>query len=96
MREENEIRTLLKKNLDLTRENNVLLRKMRRVAMYGNIIKVVWLAIIIGLPVYIYYAFLQPYIGQALEIYSGVETSAGEVRNFFENLQFIVNKFKTN
>ncbi|MCH8049946.1 hypothetical protein IIB51_00855 [Patescibacteria group bacterium] len=86
-----DLKTLLKKNLDLTRENNVLLRKMRRMAIYGNIIKVVWLAIIIGLPVYIYYAFLQPYVGQALEIYSGVETGVGGIRNFLDKLPFLGN-----
>ena len=86
-----DLKTLLKKNLDLTRENNVLLRKMRRMAIYGNIIKVVWLAIIIGLPVYIYYAFLQPYVGQALEICSGVETGVGGIRNFLDKLPFFGN-----
>lgn len=91
-----DLKTLLKKNLELTQENNALLRKMRRSAIYGNILKVVWLAIIIGLPVYIYYAFLQPYVGQLLEVYSGVETGAGEIRTFLERLPLIGDKFNKN
>lgn len=91
-----DLKTLLKRNLELTQENNALLRKMRRSAVYGNIIKIVWLAIIIGLPVYIYYSFLQPYIGQLLEVYGEVETGAGEIRNLLNKLPLIGDKFNTN
>jgi len=91
-----DLKTLLKRNLELTQENNALLRKMRRSAIYGNIMKVVWLAIIIGLPVYIYYYFLQPYIVQLLELYRDVETGTSEIRNLLERLPLIGDKFNKN
>jgi len=91
-----DLKTLLKRNLELTQENNALLRKMRRSAIYRNIMKVVWLAIIIGLPVYIYYYFLQPYIVQLLELYRDVETGTSEIRNLLERLPLIGDKFNKN
>jgi uncharacterized membrane protein (DUF485 family) len=69
-----EIRDLLRKNLEINKENNRLLRKMRRSAIISTIIWIIWYGILIGGPVFIYYYLLQPYIGVLMETYgNGVE-----------------------
>ena len=70
-----DIQALLRKNLQLSEENNRLLHKMRRGAIWGGIMKLLWLAIIIGVPVYLYFTFLAPIMEQVL----GAAQSAQEV-----------------
>ena len=84
---------ILRQTLELTRENNKILHRMRRSAFIGSILRIVWLAVIIGLPVYIYFVFLQPYLTSLNEAYQGFQADVegyGEipesVRNFFEKL----------
>lgn len=55
-----EIKELLLKNQELLKDNNVLLHKMHRSAMWATAFRVVWFAIIIGVPVGIYYFVLEP------------------------------------
>lgn len=61
-----DIHQLLRKNLELTEENNRLLRKMRRGAILGWVGKLIWLAALIGVPVYLYITFLAPIMEQFL------------------------------
>jgi hypothetical protein len=64
----------LKELLELTRENNKLLRKMRRSAMISTIVWIVWYGILIGGPVIIYYYLIQPYLSVFSDTYgSGIE-----------------------
>jgi len=58
---EDEIVRILKINTDLMRENNELLRKIRRSDVIGFWIRVVWYAALIGLPFALYYYVLEPY-----------------------------------
>lgn len=71
----------MKELLELTRDNNKLLHKMRRHAIYGNIMRLFYWAIILGGPVVIYFYYLQPYLQQVLETYSGVQGSVENVGN---------------
>ncbi len=47
--------------LELLRENNLLLKKIYRHTMIGFAFKVLWFAIIIGLPFAVYFYLLEPY-----------------------------------
>lgn len=62
-----DIRQLLLENQKLLTENNKLLRKMRRDAVVGFIFRILWLAIIFGLPFYFYFYFIQPNLGSIQE-----------------------------
>jgi hypothetical protein len=55
-----EIKTLLEENIAVTKENNRLLREMRRNAILGLIAKVVIWLVILGVPLF----FLSTYLGQ--------------------------------
>lgn len=89
---------MLRKSLELAEENNRLLRKMRRGAIWGGIFKIIWLAILIGVPVYVYITYLQPILGDVLDTIETVQDAGNKVqglgdglgdqlRGFFEQLK---------
>ena len=79
---------LLKENLKLTRENNKLLKKIRR----GNIISA-WLRlflflIIIGLPFFLYQYYLEDYVVEYQNMYNNLKVELQELKNFSDRLPF--------
>lgn len=95
---EQDIRDLIKKNIELTEENNKLLRKMRRHALLGGLFKLLWIAAIIGVPVYLYINFLAPILDQVLsaaETVQGVGERVGGVGTEFQGkIQGVIDLFK--
>ena len=73
--------------LELTRENNKLLHKMRRHAIIGSIMRLFYWTLILGGPIVLYYYFLQPYIDQLLEVYSGVQSGVDDVKKIGESVK---------
>jgi hypothetical protein len=59
---ETEILRLLEENTVLVKENNVLLKKLRRNGLIDIWLRVVWYAILIGLPFALYFYILEPYL----------------------------------
>lgn len=57
---DNEIKGLLKENQRLLIENNELLKKMRRNGIISFVFRVIWFMFVIGIPIYIYFAYIQP------------------------------------
>jgi len=55
-----DVHELIKQNKLIIEENRVILKKMHRFAMISFWIHILWFIIIIGLPVYVYFYFLQP------------------------------------
>jgi hypothetical protein len=76
----------MKELLELTRENNKLLHKMRRGAIYGNIFRFFYWTIILGGPVIIYFYYLQPYMQQLLDAYSGAQDGVENIGNKIEQI----------
>lgn len=59
-----ELKDLLEENLEVTRENNELLKKIRRDAMIGFAVKaVIWL-VILGVPIFFITTYLAPFLEQ--------------------------------
>ena len=83
----------MKELLELTRDNNKLLHKMRRHAIYGNIMRLFYWAVIFGIPVALYYYYLQPYLGQLMETYSGIQGGVQNVGDQAKELSGILEKF---
>ena len=83
----------LKELLELTRDNNKLLHKIRRHAIIGSILRLFYWAIILGGPIVIYYYFLQPYLGQLIETYSGIQSGVQNVGDQAKELSGILDKF---
>ena len=84
-----EFKVLLRKNLELSKENNRLLKKLRRNAIIGNVLRLIWWAIIIGLPVYLYFSILQPYLEELATVYKNVQTGVGDITSIFSRIPFI-------
>ena len=75
----------------LVKENNLMLKKMRRAAFVGGIVKFVWwIAILFVIPYVLYALYLQPYLVNIQNAYENFNSSAGTVSgaaNDFENLK---------
>ena len=67
---------LLRETLEVEKENNRLLRKMRRDAVVGRIFTIAFWAITLGVPVILYYFFIAPYIHSFQASYQQVQDSA--------------------
>ena len=86
---EDEMKTLVRRNLELTRENNKLLKKIRRNGMIANIMRLVWWGVIVGVPLFLYYYVLQPYISELGLAYQGVTDGVSGAQNSLRNIPFI-------
>lgn len=71
---------LLEKTLEYTRENNKMLRAMRRSIRFSSFLRVAYWLIIIGLGIGLY-QYLQPF----LEEFKDVFNQAVELKNSFGN-----------
>lgn len=65
-----EIKKLLQENLELTKENNGLLHKLRNAQRWQQITRAVYLLIIIGVTLGAF-VYLQPFINQVKGIFTG-------------------------
>ena len=59
--EHEEIKKLLEENLAIVKENHALLEKMHRMDVYSFWLKFLWFAVIIGVPILVYYVVVEPY-----------------------------------
>lgn len=89
-----EDKNLLRENLKLNRENNRLLKKMRRGMLFSSFFRLLYWLIIIGASLGTYY-YLQPYIDEAKNTYNqikgGVDTVSEGVTNTTKNTGEAVN-----
>lgn len=72
-----ELKELLLENQKLLTENNKLLRKIRRDAVIGFVFRILWLAVIFGLPFYLYFYFIEPNMQAIQEQMSLLEQITG-------------------
>ncbi len=85
-----EIKKLLVENQRLLLENNQMLHKMRKTAIVGTIFRVIWFFFILGLPIYLYFSYIKPNMGNLMERYSELEQMTGEassLKEWFESLK---------
>jgi hypothetical protein len=88
------LKEMVEENLELARENNRMLHKLRRSAFIGNILRLMWWAVIIGVPLYLYLTVLKPYLDALGVSYEGLRVQLEGLRNlpilleeFFKNPQ---------
>ncbi|HXK40049.1 MAG TPA: hypothetical protein VJ837_04420 [Candidatus Paceibacterota bacterium] len=72
----------LREALELSRENNIILRKMWRATLWGRAVKTLYWLVIIGITIGAFY-FLQPYIDTLQDVYGGVQDAQANFRGFF-------------
>ena len=84
---EEDIRGLLKRNLELAEDNNRLLHAMRRRAVWGGIFKFVWwFAILFLIPAIAYYVYLAPYLPGILNTYQQFQGVVKEAQDIKGNI----------
>jgi len=72
---------------DLVKENNHMLKGMRRANRFSSILRVIYWILIIAVSV-IAYNFIQPYLNSALNAYQNLQGSINSVKS-------VVNKIPT-
>ncbi len=85
-----EIKKLLVENQRLLLENNQMLHKMRKSAFLGTVFRIIWLLFILGLPLYLYFAYIKPNMGNLIEKYSELEEmtqNSSVLREWYDSLQ---------
>ena len=89
-----EIKRQLEEIHALVKDNHVMLRTIRREHWYGIIIKIVFWAIVIGVPVYYYQQYLQPFVAK-YQAATGMTTTGPFGLPTSADLQKLLNSFKT-
>ena len=82
-----EEKQLLQETFRLSQENNQLLRRIRRSLALSNVMSILYYALIIGVPIVLYYYFLQPYVSQLFEYYRNIQGGAEQAQGIAEQLQ---------
>lgn len=57
-----EMLQLLRESNELARANNVLLKKLYRHNIVGFVVRIVWYAVLVGLPFALYFYMFEPYL----------------------------------
>ncbi len=66
-----EMKQMLKRNTELLEENNRLLHKLHRNAVWGFWLRVLFYGIFLGLPFLLYFYFIAPYLASMESSYGG-------------------------
>lgn len=80
--EHQEILRLLREHEVLLKENNRILHKLYRNEVIGIVLRVVWYAILIGLPFALYFYILEPYFRAMGSNYEVFRAGINEVPGF--------------
>ena len=81
-----ELKKLLEENLKVSKENNVILTKIRNVQRWGQITRVLYWVLIIGVSVGAFY-YIKPYLGNLLNLYSGGVSNINNISDITKNLK---------
>jgi len=68
-----EIKEILKRQTILLQENNLLLKKLHRNALWGFWFRIIWYVALVGLPFALYFYVLEPYftaLGSSYDVFS--------------------------
>ena len=86
-----EERQLLKETAEIVKENNTILRGMRRHARFSTIIRIIYWIIIIGGIVFSYYA-IQPFIAPEIKGYGDIQDGLGTIKNTTAKIPWLSNQ----
>jgi len=74
-----EMLRLLRENRELAKQNNEILRKLYRHNIIGFWLRIVWYAVLIGLPFAVYFYLLEPYFEAFGANYETFRAGMGEI-----------------
>ncbi len=82
----------LQEILALTKENNKMLRKMRRGAFWGSIIKMIIWAIFLIVPIWFYFSYIYPVMQSVMGTFEEVQGVSADAKAQLGGLQELMNK----
>ncbi len=77
---------LLKKTYNIALSNNKMLRSMKRAAFWGTIFKLALYAVVLGVPVYLFFTIFQPILGSLLDTYAQIQQTGAQIQNTTNSL----------
>lgn len=91
-----EVKSLLKENIKLTKENNELLRKIRKYQKWSHTSKLIYWIIVI-LFVFGSWYFVKPYLNNLLGYYQNISNITSGIENLsnfsdIKNIQNLINQ----
>ncbi|KKP86977.1 MAG: hypothetical protein UR90_C0016G0014 [Parcubacteria group bacterium GW2011_GWC1_35_8] len=81
-----EEKRLLERSVSLGEENNKMLHSMRRSARWASFFRAIYWILIIGSAVGAYY-FIQPYVDQMVNVYSGAQSNLNDVNKIIQSFK---------
>lgn len=91
---DDDLKRLVLQNIELTRENNRLLKKLRRAEIVRTIIHLVYWVIIVIVPLYLYYAYVAPYVADMRASYEEIRSQAETMQNLPAGFQAYLDKLQ--
>ncbi|HEU0085893.1 MAG TPA: hypothetical protein VFQ59_02960 [Candidatus Paceibacterota bacterium] len=79
-----ELKSKMEEVLQMTEENNKIIKTLRRTIRIGQVIRGVYWLIIIGIAVSAYY-FAQPYVEGVKDTYSGAQNDISNLNSILRN-----------
>lgn len=73
-----EEKEFLEKTYRVARDNNRMLKAMRRNAFIGGIIKLIIWALVLGIPVFLYVQYIHPVLGGMVETFDQAQGTGAE------------------
>jgi len=93
--EDDSVKKLLAENHRLLLENNQLLKKLRRGSIVSSVFRVVWFFILLAIPFYLYFAYIQPnwqnLMGKVDRL-EQVTLEMSSVKQWFDGIKPSINK----
>lgn len=83
-----EEKQLLQETAELTRENNKILKSMRRGARFASFLRFIYWAVILGGAVASYY-FIQPYLNAVINGYNEIQKGVSNVKSVSDKIPSI-------
>ncbi|MBP6856373.1 MAG: hypothetical protein KBC42_01055 [Candidatus Pacebacteria bacterium] len=95
---DDELKKLLEENLELSKENNHLLKSVRGSQKRAAMMRTLYWILILGMTFGAYY-YIQPYIEQMMSLYTGAQDNVKSLQDYFpesKNVQSIIEQFGGN
>lgn len=83
MDDDQRLERMVKESLQLAKENNRRIRGIQRGMFMGGIIKLLVWGIILGLPIFIYFSLLKPYVDGASNTFESIKSGDPSVLQQF-------------
>ncbi len=78
-----ELKELVKRQAQLNADTNKVVHSMRRSQRVHTFFSVVWWLLVLGVSVYSYHTYVQPYVENIMSAYGSAQDFQGQIQGFF-------------